>query len=400
MCWEVRNLSSGAAAFIAATTLLMGTTAFAAPYRPAADDVVLERLPPALLAVRSLRGATPRGGAPVDLDQALASARRYIEVGQTYADPRAFGYAETALGSWWKAKEGATPELHVTRARILQYRHQYPEANAELKAALDADAYQPDAWLQFASIEQVQGHLDAARAGCLKLVPIADPLIGATCVASTGSLSGRSAAADQLLTRALSQPSAADGSVRAWAWTTLAEIRARRGDPAGAEFAFLKALELEANDVYARAAYADLLLDHGRDVDARRVLGDAAQADALLLRAAIAAQRNHDADAAALAANLSERFAEAHARNDETHLREQARYLLEVGLDPRAALALAQRNFAVQKEPADARILLESAFAAGDVDAAKPALDWIAKTRIDALALVALSGKLAGGGKE
>jgi Tfp pilus assembly protein PilF len=145
-------------------------------------------------------------------------------------------------------------------------------------------------------------------------VPIADPLIGATCVASTGSLSGRSAAADQLLTRALSQPSAADGSVRAWAWTTLAEIRARRGDPAGAEFAFLKALELEANDVYARAAYADLLLDHGRNVDARRVLGDAAQADALLLRAAIAAQRNHDADAAALAANLSERFAEARAQ--------------------------------------------------------------------------------------
>jgi hypothetical protein len=88
------------------------------------------------------------------------------------------------------------------------------------------------------------------------------------------------------------------------------------------------------------------------------------------------------------------------ARNDETHLREQARYLLEVGLDPRAALALAQRNFAVQKEPADARILLESAFAAGDVDAAKPALDWIAKTRIDALALVALSGKLVRRGKK
>ena len=256
----------------------------------------------------------------------------------------------------------------MTRARILQFRHQFPAALAELKAALDADAYQPDAWLQFASIQQVQGNLDAARAGCLKLVPIADPLIGAACVASTGSLSGRSAAADQLLTRALSQSSAADDGVRAWAWTTLAEIRARRGDVAGAEFAFLKAMELEPEDVYARAAYADLLLDAGRHVDARRVVGDATQADALLLRAAIAAQRNHDADAAALAANLSERFAEARARNDETHLREQARYLLEVAHDARAALALAQRNFAVQREPADARILLESALAAGDTD--------------------------------
>jgi Tfp pilus assembly protein PilF len=397
MCWEVRNLSIGAAAFIAAATLLMGTTAFAAPYRPDADDVVLERLPPALLAVRSLRRGADRSRAPVDLDQALAAARRYIEVGQTYADPSAFGYAETALGSWWSAQEGATAELRVTRARILQFRHQFPEALAELKAALDADAYQPNAWLQFASIEQVLGNLDAARAGCLKLVPIADPLIGATCVASIGSLAGRSAAADQLLTRALSQPSAAGGSARVWAWTTLAEIRARRGDASGAEFAFLKALELEPDDVYARAAYADLLLDIGRNVDARHVLGDVTQADALLLRAAIAAQRNHDADAALLAANLSERFAEARARNDETHLREQARYLLEVAHDARAALALAQRNFEVQREPADARILLESTLAAGDVDAAKSALDWIAKTRIDAVALLALSGKLSGG---
>ena len=120
----------------------------------------------------------------------------------------------------------------------------------------------------------------------------------------------------------------------------------------------------------------------------------------MLLRAAIAAQRNHDADAAALAANLSERFAEARARNDETHLREQARYLLEVAHDARAALALAQRNFAVQREPAHARILLESALAAGDVDIAGPALDWIAKTRIDAVVLVPLSVKLAGGPEE
>jgi len=178
MCWEVRNLSIGAAALIATATLAMGTTAFAAPYRPAADDVVLERLPPALLAVRSVRGATQTGAAPVDLDRALASARRYIEVGQTYADPRAFGYAQTALGPWWNAQENATPALRTTRARILQFRHEFAAALAELKAALDADAFQPDAWLQFASIEQVLGNIDAARTGCLKLVPIGRSLPG------------------------------------------------------------------------------------------------------------------------------------------------------------------------------------------------------------------------------
>lgn len=402
MSSEVHSTSNGAAtliaaALIAAVPLLMGTTAFAAPYRPASDDVVLERLPPALLAVRSLRGAANRDAAPVDLDHALASARRYVEVGQIYADPRAFGYAQTALGPWWHEQARATPELRLMRARILQFRHQFPQALAELKAALDADAYQPDAWLQFASIEQVQGNIDAARAGCLKLMTMADPLVGATCVAATGSLAGRSEQADHLLTRALTQPTAADAGVRAWAWTTLAEIRARRGAIADAERAFREALVLEPDDVYARAAYADLLLDAGRNADARRALGDATQADALLLRAAIAAQRDRDADAAELAANLAERFAEARARGDDTHLREQARYALDVAHDASAALALAQRNFNVQREPADARVLLEAALAAGQPDGAKHALDWITRTGIDSVPLAALAGTLSRG---
>ena len=397
MSSEVRSTSNGAAALIAAVSLLMGTTAFAAPFRPAADDVVLERLPPALLAVRSLRGDVDRDAAPVDLDHALASARRYVEVGQTYADPRAFGYAQTALGPWWSEQARTTPALRVMRARILQFRHQFPQALAELKLALDADPFQADAWLQFASIEQVQGNIDAARAGCLKLMTIADPLVGATCVAATGSLAGRSKQADHLLTGVLTQPTAADRSIRAWAWTTLAEIRARRGAVAGAESAFREALLLEPDDVYARASYADVLLDAGRNTDARRVLGDATQADALLLRAAIAAQRNRDADAAVLAVNLAERFAEARARGDDTHLREQARYALDVAHDAPAALALAQRNFNVQREPADARILLEAALAAGQPDGAKHALDWIARTGIDSVPLAALAATLSRG---
>jgi hypothetical protein len=41
----------------------------------------------------------------------------------------------------------------------------------------------------------------------------------------------------------------------------------------------------------------------------------------------------------------------------------------------------------VQKEPADLRILLEAAAASGDREAARTALDWIAKTGIQDRAL-------------
>lgn len=373
------------------------TTGHAAPYRPSSDEVVLERLPPALLALRQLRGSAMPAAGPPNLDAALASAQHYVELGQTYADPRAYGYAQAALGEWWTRDDGATPALLVMRARILQFNHRFAPALGQLKVSLASDQFQPDAWLLLASIEQVQGNIPAAQAGCIKLLPMADPLISATCVATTGALSGRADAAEQLLARALTQPSAGGKAVTVWAWTTLAEIRARRGDATGAQAAFHSALALEPDDVYARAALADLLLDEGKNADARAALGDASQADALLLRAAIAAQRNGDADADDLRRNLEERFAEARERGDETHLRERARFALDVNHDASHALGLAVRNFGVQREPADARILLEAALAANKPDAASPALEWMRTTGIEAVSLSALSKKLDGG---
>ncbi|MEO5625194.1 MAG: hypothetical protein ABIQ70_04195 [Dokdonella sp.] len=375
------------------------TTGHAAPFRPQSDEVVLERLPPALLALRQLRGTATPSIEPANLDAALAAARHYVELGQIYADPRAYGYAQAALGHWWTSDEGATPQLLVMRARILQFGHRFPQALAQLEVALKADQFQPDAWLLFASIEQVEGNLPAARAGCLKVLPMADPLIGTTCVAGVGALSGRADAAEQLLAKALARPQTADKGVQTWSWTTLAEIRARRNETAASEAAFRQALAMEPDDVYARSAYADLLLDADRVAEARRVLGDAMQADALLLRAAIAAQRNNDADASALRADLAQRFGEARARGDETHLREQARFVLAVEHDAARALDLARRNFNVQREPADVRILLEAALAAGHPEAAKPALEWMKTTAIDSVQLSTLAKKIDDGAR-
>ena len=332
----------------------------------------------------------------MSLSDALASARRYIEVGQTYSDPRAYGYAQSALGKWWETDPAPT-EVLVMRARILQFRHQFAQALQQLEAALQVDQFDPDAWLLFASIAQVQGDMRAARSACLKLIPIADPLVGATCAASTAALSGHDDSAAPLLLGALREASAASTGERVWAWTTLAEIHARLNQSEEAFTAFREALKISPDDVYARAAFSDLLLDTGPAYAARQVLGDASQADALLLRAAIAAQRTQAPDAALVRADLAQRFAEARARGDETHLREQARFMLEVEHDPVRALELAGRNFRVQREPADARILLEAAAAVGDMASAQPALEWLARTGIHAPRLQQLALGLTGG---
>jgi len=51
-------------------------------------------------------------------------------------------------------------------------------------------------------------------------------------------------------------------------------------------------------------------------------------------------------------------------------------------------------NWAVQKEPADLRILVETAAASGERAAAQTALDWVAKTRIEDRTIAAPLAKL------
>ncbi len=387
------------AAVFAAAAMLWSQAACAVAHRPDRDDIVLERLSPATVALRQLRGVG-KIPATVALDDALASARHFIEIGQTYSDPRAYGYAQAALGAWWAA-DPAPPRLLVMRARILQFRHEFDAALAQLEPALKSDQFDPDAWLLLAGIEQVRGNVRAARAACLKLIPISDPLVGATCAASTAALSGRTREGEQLLTQAMTQPTGSSAAVQTWAWTTLAELRERQDDPTAAESAFRRALALSHDDVYARAAYADFLLEENRPRDVRSLLGsDSAQADATLLRVAIAAQRDSDSDATMLKDTLAQRFAEARERGDRTHLREQARFALEVEHDAERALDLAQQNFIVQREPADARVLLDSALAAGNPQAARPALDWLRDTGIDAPRLQSLAQRARTGAQQ
>jgi uncharacterized protein (TIGR02996 family) len=361
---------------------------FATAHVPDNDAVVLENLPPAARAADALFAARVAGSTrAVDAASAVAAAKKFVEIGQLYSDPRAYGYAQAALGAWWTASP-APDDVLLMRARILQFRHQFSDALRLLEAALQHDQFNPEGWLMLASIEQVRGNVAASRAACLKLIPISDPLIGTACVTATVSLTAHAKDGDALLAKALAQPTATSPSERAWAWTILAELRDRTATQdaefQGAEDAFKSALAAQPENVYARAAYSDLLLERGRAHEVRAVLGDATQADALLLRAAIAARIDNDDDAKALADNLGQRFSEAQSRGDETHLREQARFELDVRGDAVNALALASKNFQTQREPADAQLLVDAAIAAHQPTAALPVEEWLDKTGIDA----------------
>jgi hypothetical protein len=196
------------------------------------------------------------------------------------------------------------------------------------------------------------------------------------------------------LRAALAAATDASPDERLWALTRLAETEERRGDNVAAEAAFRAGVATAVPDIYLLAAYADFLLDRGRHAEVVALLKDGGRADVLLLRLAIAAKAVGDPRAAALAGELAARFDAARLRGDTTHRKEESRFVLALPGDVPRALALARENWAVQREPADARILLEAAVAARDTAAALPVLDWMAASGIESVAQRGLAERL------
>ncbi len=368
----------------------------AGPFMPADDEEVLERLPVSPLdssarRLQALRGELAKR--PDNLTLATRVAWLYIEQGRGLSDPRYYGYAQGALAPWWVASEPPVSVL-VLRATIRQHDHDFSSALDDLSLALRVDPSNAQAWLTQAVILQVRGEYAEAKRSCLEVLQRSTPLVALTCLSSVDSLNGAATKSYETLRRALTQASAVDISARLWALTTLAEIAARTGQPQLAEAHFKQALSLGRADDYLLGAYADFLLDQGRPAATRDLLKDATRADALLLRLALAEEMVSSADLAQHVHALQDRFAAARLRGDTVHRREEARFALRLLKQPRAALQLARENWEVQREPWDARILLESALAAGDHVAARPALEFRTRTGIEDVALARLAAQL------
>jgi Tfp pilus assembly protein PilF len=241
---------------------------------------------------------------------------------------------------------------------------------------------------------QVQGDYREAKNSCARLAGLVDELIVQTCLSNVAGLNGDAANSYASLHAVLKRHPDAPPGIKTWVLTLLAEMAVRRGDSATAETHFKEALALGSPDSYLLGAYADFLLDQSRPAEVVQLLKDKTRVDSLLLRYALALKAQNSPAAEKQVQALAARFAAAMLRGDTVHQREQARYELELAANPAAALKLAQQNWQVQKEPADARILLEAALAAQDKAAARPVLDWLQKTGLEDQALKKLAAQL------
>lgn len=380
---------------------LLAVPAVAEPFIPRDDAEVLERLPirPAddvrAAELRRLRAELSEH--PGDVARAADLAWRYVEIGRAEADPRYYGYAQAALAPWWQMPQPPSGVL-LLRATLRQNRHDFSGALDDLERLLRVEPRNVRAWLTRAVVLQVSGDVEAAVESCLPVRRSA-PLLAAGCMASAGGLAGRAEPSYRLLSRTLDNaalvgsPSSVEH--RQWALTTLAEIAERLGWHEAAEQHFQDALALDRRDVYLLGAWADFLLDRGRAEEVVALLAEERRADALLLRLALAEARVDSPDLEAHVAILRARFAEARRRGDGLHLGAEARFRLHLEGDAAAALALALDNWQHQREPIDARLVLEAALAAGDVEATRPVVELIERTGLEDVRLAALVEGLA-----
>lgn len=124
------------------------------------------------------------------------------------------------------------------------------------------------------------------------------------------------------------------------------------------------------------------------------MLRDKTEVDTLLLLLTLAEQ---ELDAPSLVEHvelLRDRFAASRLRNDQRHLREEARFTLHLLDRPKIALQLARANWDTQHEPEDARIFLQAALAAGRPEAAEPVLVFLERSGLEDIRLERLTRRV------
>lgn len=309
--------------------------------------------------------------APGDAGVACAYAKLALEHYAVTGDARFLGFAEGTLARW--RKDAAPPAaIWILRGRVLQAGHRFREAGSELDRMIRARASSVEALLLAADAWRRAGEIEKAKARCAGLALAGRPDLARWCTADVLLSLGENGKAWELVSTTGIEPATAQ-----WALAVAADAAAATGRTRVAESHYRRALGLPGASIALHVSYADLLLRDERPRDALAALAGLPDADAVLLRRAMAAKRLDSQEFADWRDRLARSFAHAEALGaGALHLRERAMFELYVESDARAALAHAQENWRLQKGPEDAALLVRSALAAGKPGAAETVLAW------------------------
>lgn len=305
---------------------------------------------------------------------AVALARLYIEQAQSSMDERLWGYAQATLQPWWNRND-ITDDLLFLRATILQHAHDFARAESDLTRLIARNPRHVQARMTRMVVLNIQGRFAAAKKECHALALLAPPLTTASCLAHTLQLT-QPAKALEILQRVLAaESSTADPTSLTWAHTLAAEIASREKKYPLAHEHFKAALLLAPRDQYLLGAYADHLSAQNKWHDVIPLLSSYSNKTGLLLRLAVAEKALKMQVWKTHMQQLRVEFQNEHQRGN-MHWREYAIFQLRLLENPFAAAEAAKRNWDMQREAIDMKLLMDACHAAGDTDCLGMVKQW------------------------
>ncbi len=293
---------------------------------------------------------------------ALQAKALIVAARKAGGDPRLLGRAQAVLSPWWHDAAPPAP-VRLMRATLKQSQHDFEGALVDLDALVKADASDAQAWLTRATVLQVLGRYDEAMTSCDALATLVSVETLTVCRAPLLALTGRSDEAVQSVA-AFNAP---------WALSVLGELQRWRGEEVEAQRSLRGALAVDPTDTYTRLLLAESLRASGKSTEVAALFAERTVNDAELLVWVLSQDGADSKERSELAARVKA----SRARGETLHRREEARFALKVEEDVPLALELAVANWKVQREPADAEVLLEAAVAARDAAAAAPVVQWL-----------------------
>ena len=350
----------------------------AEPYIPQNENKVLDTLPTNFLSLfkeNDISGNRIKRYAVSaeqweDLQEELITS--YLNQAKDSGDMRYISYAENRLKKWLSD----TPKSEKARlfdARIKQYNHNFTDAIEILESIVDEHPKNIKAWSLISNLQLLTGDYSSAKNSCRKLSVSSSLTDAIICHSNIMIRTGGLDKADKTLKALLPMIKNMSVQRQIWLYTSLVEINIQYGYDKQAKNYMDQAMKLvvdnDLNDNYLTRIYVDYLIEGNQLKKAFDMIKDKNNDSSIMIRSAVIAKElGYATTFEKNKISLARIFDVENRRGQSLHLREQALFTLIILNKPIEAYVLAQKNWALQKEPEDARILLKSVISTGNKD--------------------------------
>lgn len=374
-------LPKGPISFALAAAALVATQAFAQTrYIPQESSVMLSAGGTGQKDASGLREALERWRAdPQNLTLATDTSRRAMLAAIEQGDLRWLGNAKAMLAPWWTAKDLPSETLFV-RALVRQGTHDFKGALADLDAAIAKDPDQPEHWAWRFAIYLVMADMTKAKNECSAIGQRFGPTEQASCDAVLLYRTGSPEKAIVSLERLSRHPDYQGRLAQEWLAFHWGEAYRVAGDRAKARKIWENQLNKGAGGHAVRVALIDLLNSERQYADAWKINMTMPRSDALLVAAIQSSLGLKDGKDGALRSEFNQRLSQQRARGDSPNERPMIKFTLSVEGKAQEALAMAQKAWATEREPADALLFARAAIESGAPEQATALLQWQSAT--------------------